>query len=321
MCTAITYKTKDSYFGRNLDLEYSYKESVAITPKCFPFEFKNGKTNNNHYAIIGTAFVKDNYPLYYDAVNEKGLAMAGLNFSKNAVYFDAIKGKNNIATYEFIPYILSDCDSVTDAEERLKHINLIKDSFREDMPPSPLHWIISDKEESITVECVKDGIKVYKNPYGVLTNNPPFEKHIENLKKYDFLTAAEPENSFENNQEDFCVGMGGVGLPGDLSSKSRFVRAYFTKKNSISKDDEKSSVGQFFHILSSVEMTRGCVRLEKGEDITVYSSCCNQDKGIYYYKTYGNSRISAVCMHNENLEQENLITYPFETKQDIFFHN
>ena len=96
MCTAVTYKTKDSYFGRNLDLEYSYKETVTITPRNYPFKFRKVGDNNKHFAIIGMAYVSDNYPLYYDAINEKGLGMAGLNFPSNAHYFDVKEGLNNI---------------------------------------------------------------------------------------------------------------------------------------------------------------------------------------------------------------------------------
>ena len=86
MCTAVTYKTKDFYFGRTLDYDISYGEQVTITPRNFLFRFRHTQEVSRHYAMIGMAFVKDGYPLYYDAVNEKGLCMAGLNFVGNAHY-------------------------------------------------------------------------------------------------------------------------------------------------------------------------------------------------------------------------------------------
>lgn len=111
MCTAVTYKTGDFYFGRTLDYDFSYVEEVTITPRRYPFHFGSMGTVDTHYAIIGMAYVLDGYPLYYDAVNEKGLGIAGLNFVGNAYYGDKIPGKDNIAQFELIPWIFSQCSS------------------------------------------------------------------------------------------------------------------------------------------------------------------------------------------------------------------
>ena len=119
MCTAITYYKKSHYFGRNLDLEYSYKETVTITPRNYPFKFRQVKEISNHYALIGMAYVESDYPLYYDAINECGLGMAGLNFPGNAYYNDLLANKNNLAPFEFIPYILSQCKDIEEAKELL----------------------------------------------------------------------------------------------------------------------------------------------------------------------------------------------------------
>ncbi len=324
MCTAITYNTKDHYFGRNLDLEYSYKETVTITPRNYPFKFKKVNDINNHYAIIGMTYVCDNYPLYYDAVNEMGLGMAGLNFPANADYKDEQSNKDNIASFEFIPWILSQCRNIKETKDLLNKINIINIKFNEQLPASPLHWIIADKEASITVECVKDGLKVYDNPVGVLTNNPTFDIHMFNLNNYMHLSVEKPNNNFSKdlNLETYCSGMGALGLPGDLSSTSRFVKATFTKMNSISGTLESESISQFFHILGSVDQQRGCVHM--GEDkyeTTIYSSCCNMDKGIYYYKTYENSQITGVNMHKENLDGKDLISYDLIKGQQILMQN
>ena len=98
-------------------------------------------------------------------------------------------------------------------------------------------------------------------------------------------------------------------MPGDFSSASRFVRAFFVKENSVSDEDEKSNVNQFFHILSSVAMPKVCVWTKYGYEYTLYSSCCNADKGIYYYVTYDHIEINSVCMHDVDLEQSHLYTY------------
>lgn len=321
MCTAVAFKTKDNYFGRNLDLEYSYHETVTVTPRNFKFNFKGAESVDSHYAMIGMAYVKDNYPLYYDAINEKGLGAAGLNFPGNAVYFKPCKDKTNIATFEFIQYILSECGSVREARDLIANINITDTGFSADLPVATLHWIIADKDEAIVAESVKDGLKIYENPVGVLTNNPTFDMQMFNLNNYMHLSINEPVNNLLEGLKPYSRGMGAMGLPGDLSSQSRFVKAVFTKVNSVCKDGEEESVSQFFHILSSVEQQRGCVKLGDKYELTIYSSCCNTDKGIYYYKTYDNSRITAVDMYKEDLDGKELISYPLSVKQNILFQN
>ena len=324
MCTAVTYKTKDFYFGRTLDYEYSYKEEVTITPRNYEFKFRNEETISSHYAIIGMAYVADNYPLYYDAINENGLGIAGLNFVGNAYYNDIQENKDNIAQFEFIPWILSQCSTTKEAQKLIEKINLINTPFNGQLTLAQLHWIIADAEESITVEAVKDGIKIYDNPVGVLTNNPPFDKQLFALNNYRNLSNKSPKNTFATNLElqQYSRGMGAIGLPGDLSSQSRFVRASFVKMNSVSGENENESVSQFFHILNSVDQQRGCCQLDNGKyEITIYTSCCNASKGIYYYTTYNNHQITAVDMHKENLYGKELVRYQLIKGEHINYQN
>ena len=324
MCTAATYQTKDFYFGRTLDYEFSYGDEVTITPRSYPFRFREQGCITSHYAIIGMAYVTEDYPLYYDAMNEAGLAMAGLNFVGNACYWDHVDGKDNIAQFEFIPWILGRCASVQEARRAMENLNLLNTPFSDKLPLAQLHWMISDKQESITVESVRDGLKIYDNPVGVLTNNPPFDMQMFALNNYMGLSAKSPENTFANglSLNRYSRGMGALGLPGDLSSQSRFVRVAFTKMNSLSGDGELESVSQFFHILNSVDQQRGCCELEDGKyEITLYTSCCNTAKGIYYYTTYDNHQITAVDMHRENLDGSQLVRYPLITGEQIRMQN
>ena len=324
MCTAATYKTKDFYFGRTLDYEFSYGDEVTITPRNYQFHFRKKGILKSHYAMIGMAHILENYPLYYDAINEKGLAIAGLNFVGNADYKEQIDGKDNITQFEFIPWILSQCSNVKEAKDLISNMNFLNESFNDKLSLAQLHWIISDSDESITVESLKEGIKVYENPIGVLTNNPPFDYQLFNLNNYVNLSNGLPKNSFAPNLvlKEYSRGMGAIGLPGDLSSQSRFVRVAFIKMNSISLESEKESVSQFFHILNSVEQQRGCCKLENGKyEITIYTSCCNTNKGIYYYTTYDNHQITAIDMYKENLDGENLIHYSLIKEEQIKIQN
>lgn len=324
MCTAVSYLSTAHYFGRNLDLEYSYNEEVAVTPRNYPFPFRHTETCKRHHAMIGMASVIDGYPLYYEATNEKGLSIAGLNFPGNAVYLPIHSDKINIAPFELIPYLLGQCETVVQVETLLGKMNLANTPFSPQLPLTPLHWIISDKDKSIVVEPMADGLHIYDNPVGVLTNNPPFDFHLYNLSNYLNVSAQPAVNRFSSQQElsPFSNGMGGIGLPGDYSSASRFVKVAFVKMNSMAGETEAENVHQFFHILSSVEMPRGSVVIRPNEfEITLYSCCCNTDKGIYYYRTYGNSRITGIDLHREDPEGYMLIRYPLKRSQPIEIEN
>ena len=290
MCTAATYKTKDFYFGRTLDYEFSYGDEVTVTPRNYKIPFRYMGEMESHYAMIGMAYVAEDYPLYYDAVNEKGVGMAGLNFVGNAVYQEvdeAEDGKENVCQYELIPWILSQCASVREVRELLSRMNLVGTPFSEQLPAAQLHWIIADEKEAITVEPMKDGLKVHENPVGVLTNNPPFEQQMFQLNNYMHLSPRQPENHFSDKL-----------------------------------DSELESISQFFHILGSVDQQRGCCEVADGKyEITLYTSCCNASKGIYYYTTYENHQITAVDLYREELDGTKLFRYPLITGEQIRWQN
>ena len=323
MCTAITYCTKDFYFGRNLDLEYSYGESVTITPRNYEFRLRNGKILSEHYALIGIAAVSEDYPLYYEAVNEKGPCIAGLNFPGNATYYSRSASKENIAPFELIPWILGQCTTISEALKQIETMNLWHHAFSERFPLSPLHWLLADRTRCVVIEPMSTGLRIYENPTGVLTNNPPFLFQLQYLNNYLNLSAEEPVSRFADrlNLTPYSRGMGAIGLPGDLSSSSRFVRGAFTKWNSKCGNTEEESVCQFFHILGSVEQQYGCVKVNNAYEKTVYSSCINMDKGIYYYTTYENRQITGIRLMNNLLDKDKLITYPLKFKTTIAWEN
>ena len=324
MCTAVTLKTKDFYFGRTLDYEYSFSEEVTVTPRNFPLAFRLEDTLKSHYAIIGMAHVVDDYPLYFDGINERGLAMAGLNFVGNAFYRKPVEGKTNIAQFELVPWILAQCTTVREARGLLENLNITDTPFSPELPPAQLHWILADHDEAITVESVDSGLRIYDNPVGVLTNNPPFDQQLFRLNDYMHLSPGTPENRFSEKLAlvPYSRGMGALGLPGDLSSQSRFIRASFVKENSRSGATEGESVSQFFHILGAVEQVRGCCQVGQGQfERTIYTSCCNTDKGIYYYTTYQNRQITAVQLHKEKLDDIFLVRYPLITGEQIRMQN
>ena len=323
MCTAATYQTRDFYMGRTLDYEFSYGDEIVVTPRRFPLAFSGGKALSEHFALLGMAHVADGYPLYYDAMNEKGLCMAGLNFVGNAVYPPVTRGVASVAQYALIPWLLGTCANIAEARSALARVVIDGTPFAPELPCAQLHWLVADRSGCIAVESTADGLHVYDDPAGVLTNNPPFPQQLAALRNYTRLSPSQPP-------ADFCGvpvtldsrGMGALGLPGDLSSPSRFVRAAFVRANARSERTEDANVSQFFHILTSVEQQRGCCEVAEGQyERTIYTSCCNADMGVYYYSTYDNRCLTAVDLHREDLDGSTLAAYPLVTEQQILWQN
>jgi len=325
MCTSIALNDNGFYFGRNLDLECGFGEKAVITPRKYPFEFRKAGKMDSHYAMIGMAAVQGGYPLYAEAMNEKGLCIAGLNFPGNAYYPENEEaGKTGVSPFELPAWVLGQCASVKEARTLLENTQLVHINFSDRLPLSPLHWHIADKEESIVLESMRSGMHIYDNPVGVMTNNPPFDFHMINLNQYLNLTSSYPENRFSGKADlkPFGVGLGAFGLPGDYSPASRFVKAAFLRLNSVSDGSGAADIARFFHLLDAVAMPDGIVQTPDGEyEVTRYSCCADAERGVFYYKTYGNSCLTAVDMHRENLNGDQLIQYELRREQRIEFQN
>ncbi len=318
MCTSIAFRDGKFLFGRNMDIDYHFNGTVTITPRNFPLIFRNMPEIKNHLALIGmtATFKENNFPLYCEATNEKGLCMAGLDFTGNAYYPPL--DKSGVSPFEIIPFILSQCCNVQDAKTLIKNISLTDIPFRNDVPLTDLHWHIADKNSSIVVEPLRKGIKIYDNTTDVLTNNPPFDFHLSNLCNYMNLTPYEPKSEFSEKLglSTYGKGLGSFGLPGDFSPSSRFIKAVFM--NYCSKTENDSHITQFFHILDSVAMIRGSVVTKSDTlNITDYSCCMDTDNNTYYIKSFLNNRITAITMNEKSMNENCLISIPVNNSQDI----
>ena len=251
--------------------------------------------------------------------------MVGLNYPDNAIYYDVKEGKDNIASFEFIPWILGQAATVAEAKKLLSTINITKKNFSDKMQASPLHWIIADKTGvSIVVETDADGMHVYDNPVGCLTNNPQFPKQLFNLNNYADVSAAMPKNNFSDQvkMDGYSRGLGSRNLPGGMDSESRFVRVAFNKFNAPVADTEEENIDTYFHILHSVEQQKGLDQVGPDAfEYTIYSDGTNLDKGIFYYTTYTDKQIKVVDMNKENLDSKDLITFDMLTKTTFNHQN
>lgn len=307
MCTCINIIANNTYFGRNLDLEYSFNEMIIITPRNYEIKFKKEKTLKTHYALLGIGTIIDNYPLYADVINEEGLAFAGLNFPDNCTYLSFNKDKINIAPYELPLYILGQCKNVKEVLSLISKINIINLPFSSDVVLTPLHFMISDKKESIVIESRDNNIYIHHNEFNVLTNNPSFEYHQNNVINYLSLHNSDPINNLLPSLKPYSNGLGALGLPGDFSSSSRFIKALFVKNNLVLNNDDNFNINQFFKCLESVSMIKGTVLTKLGYEYTRYTSCYNLNKKVLYYKTYDNSQLREISLFDFNLDDSQLI--------------
>jgi len=319
MCTAISRTVGGHYFGRTLDLEYSYKEAVTFTPRRYPLSFHNGKTAAEHYAVLGIAAEEDRYPLYYDGCNERGLCMAALHFPDNARYLMPKPGTDNVASFEVIPWILGQCASVRQARDLLGRMNVTDTPFSDQLPPSPLHWILADSEQCVVLEPGESGLAVYDNPAGVLTNNPPFPFQLDRLRDYRTLSPDAVLASFQPGipMHPYSRGMGGMGLPGDYSSASRFVRAAFVRTFAASGGESAEKIVQFFRMTGTVQIPRGVVRTEQGEEMYTRYTVCYTPEGQCCCSTYENPEIRAVSFADFDRNSTALQTVPLCPKWSV----
>lgn len=293
MCTALSFH---GLFGRTLDLEWSLNETVTLTPRSFPLPLCRLPALAHHHAILGMAHVEQGYPLYYDAVNEHGLAMAGLNFPHSAFYPAPTSRRGCVAPYELIPFVLAQCADVRQARQLLSRLDVAALDFSPQLPRTPMHWLICDRSGAcLAVEPVREGLQLYDDPVGVLTNEPPLPVQLLRLNDYMALSPLPPQNRLSPHLEltPYSRGAGALGLPGDFSSSSRFVRAAFLSHNARPGTDTET-LTQFFHILDSLCVVDGCVQVPEGCVRTVYTSCCDLRYPAYSYTTYENRQICRV---------------------------
>ncbi len=309
ICTALLFKAKNSLFGRTLDVEREYGEEITVIPRGFLS--KSGfKTK---YKILSVAKNVSGYPLIFDGMNEAGLSMAGLNFPGNAVYFDEDKSKENLPSYDLILSVLGQFKNITEAKKYFKNLNITNEYFSETLPPSPLHWIVADKDGTFIVEQTKDGLFVFDNPQNVLTNNPPYPMQIENYNKFLNLTP----NHKKTNQDlsYYSNGTGSLGLPGDMTSMSRFVRTVYNLDFAERYETNDENIRTFFDILGSVRQIKGTVILENGDkEFTKYTSCYDLHNKNGYFISNISNKIMVVDMNEFDCYTE----IPFCDKSEYF---
>lgn len=313
MCTGIRFSDDkgNMFFGRNLDWSTGYGEKVVVTPRGYKYKSAFLGEMANSPALIGMGIVAENVPLYFDCANEHGLAIAGLNFPGYAAYEQtAVEGKTNVAAYEFPLWVALNFTSVDDVEKALKDVAIVAKPINDQYPVSQLHWIIGDSKKSIVVEYTKNGMEIFKNDVDVLTNQPGYGWHHENLRNYMNLFPQMPEKVQWNNATLKPFGSGSLirGLPGGFYSTDRFIRVAYFNTHYPTQSTEEANISRLFHSLTGVAMIDGAAEMADGScEKTIYTGGYSTATQTYYYNTYENPAIKSVSLRDQKLDSAELI--------------
>ncbi|MBR0461083.1 choloylglycine hydrolase [Candidatus Saccharibacteria bacterium] len=312
MCTGVRFNDDkgNMYFGRNLDWSTGYGQKIVVTPRNYHYHSAFLGDMKPKYALIGMGIVEENTPLYFDCGNEAGLAIAGLNFPGYAQYeSDAVDGKTNIAAYEFPLWVAMNFATVDEVEAALKDVAIVAKPINDKYPVSLLHWIIGDAKRSIVVEYTASGLQIFHNDVDVLTNQPGYTWHQENLRNYLNLSSPQPEKVTWGKAEMTAFGSGSLmrGLPGDYYSPSRFVRVAYLNTHYPIKSTEEENVARLFHTLTGVAMIDGAAAMNSGDfEKTVYTGGYSAATKTYYWNTYEDPAIQHATLTNYDIDGDKL---------------
>lgn len=313
MCTGVRFSDDkgNMYFGRNLDWSTGYGQKVVVTPRGYKYKSAFLGEMANSPALIGMGIVVENIPLYFDCANEHGLAIAGLNFPGYAAYEkDAVKDRTNVAAYEFPLWVALNFKTVAEVKRALANVAIVAKPVNPQYPVSELHWLIGDGKQSIVVEYTAAGMEIYDNAVDILTNQPGYGWHKENLRNYMNLFPQMPKEVKWREASMVPFGSGSLmrGIPGGFYSTDRFVRVAYLNTHYPVQVDEASNVSRLFHTLAGVAMIDGGAQMGDGAyEKTVYTGGYSAATKTYYYNTYEDPAIKSVAMKDHDLDSAELI--------------
>lgn len=339
-CTGISLRTQngDLVQGRTIEFgESNINGKIVISPRGRKFKAltTEGKINGlkwkAKYGFVGASVVVDQF--IGEGINEKGLN-AGLFYFPHygsLVEYEKSKANISIADMELVTWILSNFETVDEVKEEIKKIKVVNIGYDDKGKPLPTaHWRIGDvKGNNIVLEIVNNGeIKIYNNKVGVLTNSPDYEWHIKNLNNYINLYSGNA-NSFNVNGEElfsFGAGTGALGLPGDITPPSRFIRAFFYVNTIGEVENTKLAVNKAFHILNNFDIP---IEIEfpkeyKGnipKDVisaTQWTAVSDLSNREFYYKTMDNSQIRKIDLKKIDFSSIKYQAFPMDKEKDNF---
>jgi choloylglycine hydrolase len=328
-CTGILLEAKDGSLstGRTVEFEIDLDMSVAVIPRDFGFVGTTpkgeGMAYKSKYASAGVFCFGSN--ILMDGINEKGLAAAAFYFPGYASYAACTEEnqKSALSPIDFTNWILSQFASLEEVKEGVKSVAIVPTVIKEwGSAPPPMHYIVYDKTgKSLVIEPLEGSLKVYDNPIGVITNSPTFDWHIQNLNNFMNLSPlnVEPKKLRGLELKSFGQGSGMVGLPGDFSPPSRFVRAAIFSVNALVSENLDQLVDQTFHILNLFDIPKGAVQEEIGNkkfyDYTPLTVVRDIKSMKYFYKSYKDQAIKFIDLSAFDLNEKSIKSMKIEGEQ------
>ena len=330
-CTSFVIKTKDGspVYGRTMEWgAFDLKSNLVVVPRNFSFisELGGGKKGmawKNKYGFVAINAV--NQPFVMDGMNETGLTIGVLYFPEFAEYqlFKAGKESLTLNNIDHCAYLLGQFETVEEVKAALPKLRVIhnKDLDKAFGAPSPLHQIVTDNTgASIVIEYVGGKLNIHDNKIGVMTNAPPYEWLLLNLRNYPQLRAfGGPMDKQINGVSiaPFGAGSGMLGLPGDVTPPSRFIRAVAFTQTLIPPKDTEACVNEAARILNNFDIPRGLVR--EGEspenyhlNFTQWTTIGDIRNKRYYWWTEHNRRMRVVDLKLLDFEGNKIRSIPLD---------
>ena len=258
-----------------------------------------GKAWKAKYGIVGmAAFETPNW--FADGISEAGLSAHLLYMDGFCTYQDFKGDGNDLSELDIIAFFLGTCSSLAEVREAAADVNVWGMDPGLGFAP-PLHLLMHDKDGSLAIEFHPEGHRIVDNPLGVGTNTPYMEWHHLNVENYVGLSTTNPDPVTINGVklETHGTGQGMMGLPGDSTPPSRYVRALAQVATSEEQADGHASEQMALHILNNFDITPGLIRMpgpggEPSDEVTCWSTISNLTDLRYGYRTIGDPTTSVI---------------------------
>jgi len=297
-----------------MDFSYDIKPHLYIIPKNY--EWDNSLTMEkiqDIYCFIGIGQELDGDLGFFDGVNEVGFAAAALYFAGYAHYdtIQNLKDREQIASIDFLHYILGRCADIDDLRQLLKNLSIVGVEDPVTQTVAPLHWMAVDRSgKCAVIEQTDRGLEVMTNPIGVMANSPDFQWHKTNLRNY--MEASPYQSEVATWEDDRLTPFGQAGgtqtLPGGYTSPERFVRTAYLKSFIPTPQSRMEAIVSCFHVMESVTIPKGAVVTSRNSyDYTKYTAFINTATSEYFFKTYDNIQVGMASLFENCFKSPELV--------------
>ena len=331
-CTTFRIQAQDGSWitGRSMEFGINLDSKLMVVPVGYELairspDFKVLKTFKAKVGFVGLSTL--GFDISTDGINEAGLSANAL-FIPGFVKYPAFDPKANqpVDNLNLVNWILSSFKTVAEVREALPSVNVFTAAVPQ-LGDQPLHWSIRDAQgASIVVEYVDGKLNIHDNPLGVLTNSPNFDWHMTNLRNYSNLTSVNVDGFKLGSVQIDPIGQGSglMGLPGDYTPPSRFVRVTALAYTALQPKTTDESINLAFHILNAVDIPKGAVAArtpaQNGQpasveyDYTQWVTVYDLNQRVAFYRTYGDLNIKKLDLKKTNFTGDKITYIPLSNK-------